>query len=89
LLATMTKRLILGMLLASTLFSTAFLYAEAGLVISGVAGLAVLALGVALWWSFRQKKGVGAKPQFTRQSMRERDGGNVGAMGLPDDGEDG
>jgi len=86
LLATMTKRLVLGMLLASTLFSTAFLYAEAGLVIAGAAGLAVLALSLSLWWSFRQKKGVRAKPQFTRQSMRERERESVGGMGLP--GED-
>jgi len=89
LLATMTKRLILGMMLASTLFSTAFLYAEAGLLVAGAAGLAVLVLGLSLWWSFRSKKGVRAKPQFTRQSMRERESGSVGAMGLPDDGEDG
>ncbi|WP_277542057.1 ABC1 kinase family protein [Haloarcula laminariae] len=89
LLATMTKRLILGMMLASTLFSTAFLYAEAGLLVAGGAGLAVVVLGLSLWWSFRRKKGVRAKPQFTRQSMRDRDGGNVGAMGLPDEGEDG
>ena len=85
LLATMTKRLILGMMLASTLFSTAFLYAEAGLVVSAAAGLAVAALALSLWWSFRSKKGVRAKPQFTRQSMRERDSESVG-MGLP--GED-
>ena len=83
LLATMTKRLILGMMLASSLFSTAFLYAEAAPVIAGAAGLVVLGLGVALWWSFRSKKGVRAKPQFTRQSMRERemDAGGLGPAG--------
>ncbi len=85
LLATMTKRLILGMMLASTLFSTAFLYAEAELLVTGTAGLVGLGLALSLWWSFRSKTGVRAKPQFTRQSMRERDGGNVGAMGLSDE----
>ena len=88
LLATMTKRLILGMMLASTLFSTAFLYAEARPFTAAVAGVAVVVLGLSLWWSFRQKKGVRAEPQFTRQSMREREG-NAGAMGLPDEREDG
>ena len=85
LLATMTKRLILGMMLASTLFSTAFLYAEAELLVTGTAGLVVLWLALSLWWSFRSKKGVRAKPQFTRQSMRERESGSVGAMGLSDE----
>jgi hypothetical protein len=42
-----------------------------------------------VWWSFRRKKGIRAKPQFTRQSMRERESESVGAMGLPDEGEDG
>jgi predicted unusual protein kinase regulating ubiquinone biosynthesis (AarF/ABC1/UbiB family) len=73
LLATMTKRLVLGMMLASTLFSTAFLFAESGPVVAGVAGAGVVVLAASLWWSFRSKKGVQAKPQFTRQSMRERE----------------
>ena len=73
LLATMTKRLVLGMMLASTLFSTAFLFAESGPVVAAVAGAGVVVLAVSLWWSFRSKKGVQAKPQFTRQSMRERE----------------
>ncbi|WP_254271939.1 ABC1 kinase family protein [Haloarcula marina] len=72
LLATMTKRLILGMMLASTIFSTAFLYAEATPVIAAVTGAFVLVLAGALWWSFRKRKGLRAKPQFTRQSMRDR-----------------
>nr|WP_254282184.1 AarF/ABC1/UbiB kinase family protein [Haloarcula salina] len=73
LLATMTKRLILGMLLASTLFSTVYLYAQATLPVVAVGLVGVAALTVALWWSFRSKKSVRAKPQFTRQSMRERE----------------
>ncbi|MBX0323969.1 AarF/ABC1/UbiB kinase family protein [Halomicroarcula sp. F13] len=80
LLATMTKRLILGMLLASTVFSTAFLYAEATPIVAAVAGAGVVGLAGALWWSFRSKKGVRAKPQFTRQSMRERQGESAGGM---------
>ncbi|QIO23807.1 AarF/ABC1/UbiB kinase family protein [Haloarcula sp. JP-L23] len=87
LLATMTKRLILGMLLASTVFSTAFLYAEAPPIVAAIAGTGVLAVSGALWWSFRSKKGVRAKPQFTRQSMRERQQGES-AGGLATSFED-
>jgi uncharacterized membrane protein len=61
------------MMLASALFSTAFLYAEAAPVVAAVAGVGVVVLAGSLWWSFRTKKGVRAKPQFTRQSMRERE----------------
>ena len=88
LLATLTKRLILGMLLASALFSTAFLFAEAANVVAAVAGVGVVGLAVALWWSFRSKQGVRAKPQFTRQSMREREGENVGGVGVPGESEE-
>ena len=73
LLATMTKRLILGMILASTVFSTAFLYAEAATTVAAVAGAGVIVVSLSLWWSFRSKKSVRASPQFTRQSMREQD----------------
>jgi predicted unusual protein kinase regulating ubiquinone biosynthesis (AarF/ABC1/UbiB family) len=73
LLATMTKRLILGMLLASTLFSTAFLYAESTLLAAAVAGGFTTMATLSLWWSFRSKQSVRAKPQFTRQNMSERE----------------
>ena len=89
LLATMTKRLILGMLLASTLFSTAFLYAEAANLVAAVAGVGVVVLGVTLWWSFRSKTGLQAKPQFTRQSMREREMESGGGFDPTGDREDG
>ena len=91
LLAAMTKRLILGMVLASTLFSTALLYAESSLAGAGVAGGGALLLTGALWWSFRSKKGVRAKPQFTRQSMREQDqsgGGGATAFEYPTETDD-
>ena len=89
LLATMTKRLILGMLLASTLFSTVYLYAQATLPVVAVGVVAVAALTVALWWSFRSKKSVRAKPQFTRQSMRERERESAALdTSYADDGED-
>jgi predicted unusual protein kinase regulating ubiquinone biosynthesis (AarF/ABC1/UbiB family) len=80
LLATMTKRLILGMLLASTLFSTAFLYTQASLPATGVGIAGTVGLSLALWWSFRSKKAVRAKPQFTRQSMREQDRESPGGL---------
>ncbi|MFC7076395.1 ABC1 kinase family protein [Haloarcula halophila] len=90
LLAAMTKRLILGMLLASTLFSTALLYAEASLIGTGVAGVGAVLLTGALWWSFRSKRGVRAKPQFTRQSMREQEqgGGSATTFEYPTETDD-
>ncbi|MFC7251341.1 ABC1 kinase family protein [Halomicroarcula sp. GCM10025324] len=91
LLARMTKRLILGMLLASTLFSTAFLYAESTQLVAAIAGGVVLVLLAGLWWSFRTKSGVRAKPQFTRQSMREREMESSSGLGpsFDDEGSDG
>ncbi|MFB6222815.1 MAG: ABC1 kinase family protein [Haloarcula sp.] len=90
LLATMTKRLILGMLLASTLFSTVFLYTQATLPVAGVGVAGIIMLTVALWWSFRSKKSVRAKPQFTRQSMRQRKRESAGGLDTSyvEDGED-
>ena len=87
----MTRRLILGMLLASGTLSTALLYAQSTLVATAVAGVGTLAVAGVTAYSFRRSKGIRAKPQFTRQSMRERDsgGGDAGyasAYGTDEDG---
>ena len=77
----LARRVVLSVLFAATLLSTTILYAVsilgtaafalelalAGLVLS----LVLLAL---LSHSFRRRKGIRAKPQFTRQSMREQRG---------------
>ena len=70
--ADLAKRLIYGLLLTMSLFSMGVLYAleapEASIV-------AALLSGILLWLlyrSFRGPRSIRAKPQFTRQSMRER-----------------
>ncbi|MFP4626163.1 MAG: ABC1 kinase family protein [Natronomonas sp.] len=65
-------RLILGGLLSALVMSSAVLYAFSTL----WAAIIPLAFGmpvvVILWRSFRKHRGIRARPQFTRQSMRER-----------------
>ncbi|WP_227374287.1 ABC1 kinase family protein [Haladaptatus halobius] len=70
----LAKRLVYGMVLSVTLFSTAFLYAtEAfrGAIVAAVVSLALIGL---LYQSFRKRRGIRATPQFTRHEMRQRRG---------------
>ncbi|WP_435195028.1 ABC1 kinase family protein [Natronomonas sp. EA1] len=68
----LAKRLILGLLFATTTLSASVMYAfnrpEGALVALG--GAAVV--GFLLWRSFRSRKGIRATPQFTRQNLRQR-----------------
>ncbi|MFQ3320635.1 MAG: putative unusual protein kinase regulating ubiquinone biosynthesis (AarF/ABC1/UbiB family) [Natronomonas sp.] len=68
----LAKRLILGGMLSAVVMASAVLYAfstlEAALVPIGLA----VPIAALLWRSFRQRKGIRAKPQFTRQNLRER-----------------
>ncbi|WP_247008806.1 ABC1 kinase family protein [Halorientalis litorea] len=89
LLQTLAKRLVYGMVFSAGIVSTAVLYAFSTVESAGVAaGGTVLVAGL-LYWSFRDKSGIRAQPQFTRQSMRERDemGGEGSAVGEIDLGE--
>ncbi|WP_436929593.1 ABC1 kinase family protein [Halosimplex halobium] len=67
------KRLIYGMVLASAVFSSAVLVAFEQFAAAAVAVGFTVIVGVLLYLSFRDRKGIRAQPQFTRQSMRERD----------------
>ena len=69
----LAKRLTYSILVAVGLLSTAILYSfnetpEA----AAVAGAVTIPVGLLLYRSLRQKKGVKARPQFTRQEMRRR-----------------
>ena len=71
----LAKRIAYSILLAVGLLSTAILYSfneapEA----AAVAGAITLPVGVLLYRSLRDKGGVQARPQFTRQEMRRRRG---------------
>lgn len=68
----LAKRLILGILLATTLFSTAVLYVFADLIATGVSAAGGLIIAFLLYRSFRKQRGIRARPQFTRQQMRQR-----------------
>ncbi|TMT87973.1 AarF/ABC1/UbiB kinase family protein [Haloterrigena sp. H1] len=68
------KRIIYGMLLTMSLFSTGVLYAleaPAGSIVAAVFSVIVL---IQLYRSFRSPKSIGARPQFTRQNLRQRRG---------------
>jgi len=70
--ARLAKRLVYGILLGFSLLSGSILYAAGELEATVAVGVLAGGLIVALWWSYRQQKGIRAKPQFTRQEMRKR-----------------
>ncbi|MEY7848753.1 ABC1 kinase family protein [Natrarchaeobius sp. A-rgal3] len=74
--AKLAKRLIYGMLLTMSLFSMGVLYAlEAPRAVVVAAGFSLI-VAVLLYRSFRRRRPTRVKPQFTRQSMRQRERGN-------------
>jgi hypothetical protein len=71
----LAKRIVYGFLLAVGILSTAILYAfptPNNVIPPVIAALSTLPIAFLLWRSFRSKKGLRAKPQFTRQGMKER-----------------
>jgi len=69
----LARRIVLGLVLAASTLSATLLYAREALPAAGVA-LGVAGLTAAgLYLSFREPRGIRAQPQFTRQSLRERD----------------
>ncbi|SEW25457.1 ABC1 kinase family protein [Halobacterium jilantaiense] len=68
------RRVVLGLVLATSVPTTAFLYVTADLLSAGVSAAFTTAIALALYRSFRRRKsGLRASPQFTRQNLRERD----------------
>jgi predicted unusual protein kinase regulating ubiquinone biosynthesis (AarF/ABC1/UbiB family) len=70
----LAKRLVFGMMLASGAFSTAFLYATTNMQATAVSAAFTLGVAVVLYRTFRKRRGIRAKPQFTRHEMRQRRG---------------
>jgi len=68
-----TRRLVYGVILSSFVLATAILYVSGELVAAGVTSVFAAGTAVLLAYSFRRKRGIRAQPQFTRQSMRERE----------------
>jgi predicted unusual protein kinase regulating ubiquinone biosynthesis (AarF/ABC1/UbiB family) len=76
LLDVLAARIVYGLLLASGLVSTVILYAlSASTEAQAVAAVGTVLVGLLLYRSFRKRRGIKAKPQFTRQEMRRRQGG--------------
>jgi len=71
----LARRIVLGMVLAASVPTTAFLYVSADLVATGAAAGFTFAVGLALYRTFKRREGLQASPQFTRQNLREQDGG--------------
>jgi len=70
----LARRIVYGLFVAVGALSTAILFAFDQTSVLPAAVAAVLSVPplIALYRSFRRKRGIKAKPQFTRQSMRER-----------------
>ncbi|WP_302081431.1 ABC1 kinase family protein [Salinibaculum rarum] len=94
------KRLVLGLALAAGGISTSMLYSFQPDSTAAIATAGALTLGVGflLYRSFRKQRGIRAKPQFTRQNLRQREDEEAanGALGFSDaavqqsdDGDDG
>ncbi|MXV64457.1 AarF/ABC1/UbiB kinase family protein [Natronorubrum sp. JWXQ-INN-674] len=70
----LAKRLVYGMLLTMSLFSMGVLYALEAPEASVVAAAFSVVVMIQLYRSFRKPKSIRAKPQFTRQNLRQRRG---------------
>ena len=77
----LAARIVLGMGLTAGSVSTAVLYAFSTVEATAVAGGATLVVVALLYRSFRERSGIRAQPQFTRQNLRERRGDEEGASG--------
>ncbi|WP_440007188.1 ABC1 kinase family protein [Halomicrococcus sp. SG-WS-1] len=67
------KRLVYGMLLSFSLLTTGILYTFSTLRAAIVAGAFTLVVAGLLYRSFRERRGIRATPQFTRQNLRQRE----------------
>ena len=70
----LARRIVYGLFVAVGALSTAILFAfdQTSVLPAAVAATLSIPPLIALYRSFRRKRGIKAKPQFTRQSMRER-----------------
>jgi len=69
----LATRLILGMIAAGGLVSTSVLYSLSTVRATLLAALVTTVALFALYRSFRKRRSIRAKPQFTRQKMRQRE----------------
>jgi predicted unusual protein kinase regulating ubiquinone biosynthesis (AarF/ABC1/UbiB family) len=72
----LARRIVYGVLLSVGGLSTAILYAfdQTSVLPAAVAAALTVPVAIQLYRSFRERKGLKASPQFTRQNLRERRG---------------
>jgi predicted unusual protein kinase regulating ubiquinone biosynthesis (AarF/ABC1/UbiB family) len=72
----LARRIVYGIMVAVGALSTAILYAfdQTTVVSAAVAAVLTLPVVVLLYRSLQREKGIQARPQFTRQQMRQRQG---------------
>ncbi|MGB9964934.1 ABC1 kinase family protein [Halobacterium hubeiense] len=68
----LARRVVLGLVFATSVPTTALLYVEADPLAAGLMGAFTGAVGLGLYRSFRKRRGMRAAPQFTRQNLRDR-----------------
>ncbi|MFB6079322.1 MAG: AarF/UbiB family protein, partial [Halarchaeum sp.] len=69
----LARRLVTASLFGAGVVATALVYANADTYATWALGAFTVAAGLLCWRSFRGRRGTRATPQFTRQSLRERD----------------
>ncbi len=69
---TLAKRIVYGLLLTAGVLSTSVLYSFATIRSTAIAAAFSVGVGLLLYRSFRARKGIRAKPQFTRQNLKQR-----------------
>jgi predicted unusual protein kinase regulating ubiquinone biosynthesis (AarF/ABC1/UbiB family) len=82
------RQIIGGVVLASTILSTTILYVTGELLGAVILGTASLVLFLLLRRSFKARRGIRTRPQFTRQSMRDRQDDSNGAVGYRPEAEE-
>ncbi len=68
----LARRIIYGLVLAAGIVTAGLGYALEAPLVALVAGAIVLVATIQLYRSFRERRGIRAKPQFTRQRLRQR-----------------
>jgi predicted unusual protein kinase regulating ubiquinone biosynthesis (AarF/ABC1/UbiB family) len=81
------KQLIAAIVLGSVIVAAAIVYAVGEVVVAATLGIVASLLLYALRRTTRRRSGLRAEPQFTRQSMRQRQEGTAGAIGYRPEGE--
>lgn len=79
----LARRVIYGLVFAAGIVSVTLLYLFESPHVTAVGAVPTVVAGIALYWSFRKRRGLRAQPRFTRQQMRQRQAADE-ALGFGD-----